>query len=325
MRTLVITDLHYSDKPKGLLASQKVAVYNIVRTEMPDEVIIMGDLMMHRKPPPSVLLALKETIDMITENFGCRTIILRGNHDSETKADDGVTSLSLFENPPNVFVITQTTVDHEKQRVFIPHYEDETKIKEALDEIPDGYSVFGHFGYRGALNSAGDSDFSLKLSDFRNPTLLGHVHRYVKKKKVTILGTPYTTNFGEAFKDSYYGILEDGKLDIKKPACGPRHLIFAAKDLPDNLEIINDPNWFTMLRVLVGSDHHPIPYDQLEAAVIDVKYNPIFNEEDVSSYEPERDLFTINEIIIEDYVDNANSTISKEILMEGYRALKDED
>jgi hypothetical protein len=30
-------------------------------------------------------------------------------------------------------------------------------------------------------------------------------------------------------------------------------------------------------------------------------------------------------MIIEDYVDGANSTISKEILMGGYRLLKDED
>ena len=81
--------------------------------------------------------------------------------------------------------------------MYIPHYENQETIKKALDEVPEGYFVFGHFGYRGCLNSAGDADFSLRLSDFRNPSLLGHIHRHVQKDNVTILGTPYTTNFGE--------------------------------------------------------------------------------------------------------------------------------
>ena len=80
-----------------------------------------------------------------------------------------------------------------------------------------------------------------------------------------------------------------------------------------------------MLRVTVDADHHPIPYDKLKVPHLDVKYTPVFNEEDLSSYEPDRDLFSINEMIIEDYVDGANSTIPKETLMNGYRSLKDED
>lgn len=72
-------------------------------------------------------------------------------------------------------------------------------------------------------------------------------------------------------------------------------------------------------------DHFPIPYEKLNVHTVDVKYSPVFNEEDLSSYKPERDLFAINEMIITDYVEQANSTIPAETLMEGYRLLQDEN
>ena len=62
--------------------------------------------------------------------------------------------------------------------------------------------------------------------------------------------------------------------------------------------IINDPNYFTFLRVVRDSDHSPIPYDKIKVAHLDIKYSPVFNEEEVSSYKPDRDLFSINEVII---------------------------
>jgi len=322
MRTLLVTDLHFNDKPKGLLQAQLTCILKLLKDNNPEEVIIMGDLMMNRKPTPSVLLALKEVVDYCDGSKKPITII-RGNHDSETKADDGVTALSMLDY--HAKVVTQTWYDHTTKRAFIPHYEDDDRIKMDLSSVPAGYTVFGHFGYRGALNSAGDADFDLRLSDFRNTSFLGHVHGFVQKKNVTVLGTPYTTNFGEVNKQSYYAILEGTRVTFKPLTHGPRHLVYAAKDLENNLDHINDPDWFTMLRVMVDAKHYPIPYDKLRVPHIDVKYQPVFDEDNLSSYEPERDLFSINEMIIEDYVDGANSTIPKEILMEGYRLLKDED
>jgi DNA repair exonuclease SbcCD nuclease subunit len=321
MRTLLITDLHLNSKVPGLLEAQKQCLINIFAQEDFTDVIIMGDIFMHRKPSPSELLACRHILDALSD---VDTVILRGNHDSETKADDGVTALSVFDSI-NVHVVTQTFTDKLKKRVFIPHYENEKIIKDALDEAPEGYTVFGHFGYRGALNSAGDADFDLRLSDFSNRSFLGHVHGYVQKKNVTVLGTPYTTNFGEVGKVNYYAILEGTRETYKPVKTGPRHLLYAAKDIEENLDLINDPNWFTMLRVTVDADHHPIPYDKLEVASVDVKYIPVFNEDNVSDYKPERDLFSINEVIIEDYVEAANSNIPYENLMSGYRLLKDED
>ena len=338
MRTLLITDLHLNSKIPGLLDAQVNCVLDIFNKEKPDEVIIMGDVFMHRKPSPSELLAFRRILAGMPSATHAWTpiTILRGNHDSETKADDGVTALSLFESPSNrTKVVTHTYTDHRRKRVFIPHYENEEYIIETLHLVPQGYTVFGHFGYDGCLNSVGDSDFGINLSNFRNLTYLGHIHSHIRAtggvsknfNTVTCLGTPYTTNYGEAFKDNYYAILDtnEDSCELKSPWSGPRHLVYTAQEVKNNLDTINDSNYFTFLRVMVGADHHPIPYSDLSVAHLDIKYSPIFNEDEVSTFTPEKDLFSINEMIISDYVESANSVISKEKLMEGYRLLKDED
>ena len=78
-----------------------------------------------------------------------------------------------------------------------------------------------------------------------------------------------------------------------------------------------------MLRVMCGPDDDPsqIPYDELEVASIDIKYKPVFDK-DQSTYSPDRDLFSINEIIIEDYVDSVET---RERILEGYSLIKNED
>ena len=264
-----------------------------------------------------------------------KVLVIRGNHDSETKADDGKTALLLYEDK-NVKVVTHTYTDIKRKRVFIPHYENEETIVNDLEMVPEDYTVFGHFGYDGCLNSAGDADFGISLSHFSSHTFLGHIHGFCERQgglsdsrsRVICLGTPYTTNYGEAFKENFYAILEgEGSTDVtyKEPTTGPRHLVYSAKEVENNLDVINDPHFFTFLRVMVGADHYPIPYDKMDVAYLDVKYSPVFNEEELSSHTAKRNLFSINEVIISDYVENANSILSTELLMEGYRLLKDED
>ena len=329
MRTLLITDLHLNSRVPGLLHSQVSCFQKIVKDEKPSDVIIMGDIFMHRKPSPSELLAFRDILSCIK---GKEVVILRGNHDSETKADDGVTALSVFEDT-NTNVVTHTFTDKLKKRIYIPHYENEEHIIYQLEMAPEGYTIFGHFGYAGCLNSVGDADFSLSLRHFGNTTYLGHIHGFLQRQgglrkigaTVTCLGTPYTTNFGESFKDCFYAILEGTKVTYKSPLCGPRHLMYEAKEIENNLDNINDPRFTTFLRIVVDADHHPIPYEKLNVHSVDVKYSPVFNEEEISSYKPDRDLFSINEVIITDYVEQANSTISSETLMKGYRLLQDEN
>jgi DNA repair exonuclease SbcCD nuclease subunit len=155
MRTLLITDLHLNSRIPGLLKAQKESILKIFKDEEPDEVIIMGDVFMYRKPSPSELLAFKYVSDYMKKKTST-IYVLRGNHDSETKADDGITSLSLFDEEfkwtgSGIHVIVHSWVDEARKRVFIPHYENENTIIDALEMVPEDYTVFGHFGYDGAL------------------------------------------------------------------------------------------------------------------------------------------------------------------------------
>ena len=236
MKTLVIGDLHFDNKPHGLLEAQKECIKRIIHSEHVDDVVFLGDLMMHRKPYPRVLLALKEVIDFASTR--AEVTIIRGNHDSENKSDDGVTALSLLEKKASqeilpftrnrsyrVRVVTQTWYDHRTKRSFIPHYEDEEHIKESLENTPQGYTIYGHFGYRGALNSAGDADCSISPGDFKHPTYLGHIHRHRRSGVISLVGTPYSTNFTEHLKENFYAVIEDGEPEFKTVEFGPRHMV----------------------------------------------------------------------------------------------------
>jgi DNA repair exonuclease SbcCD nuclease subunit len=331
MRTLVITDLHLNSRVLGLLGAQQECVKRIVREEKPDDVIIMGDVFMHRKPSPSSLLAFKKILNYITSK-GATVTVLRGNHDSETKADDGVTALSVFDYA-GVDIVTLARCDHRKKRAYIPHYEDEETIIEFLEDIPSHYTAFGHFGYDGCLNSVGDADFALGLHHFGCDTLLGHIHGFRERRggteenpsRVITLGTPYTTNYGEAFKENFYGLIDENGIHFKRIKHGPRHLVYSASNLENNLDIINDPEYFTFLRVVRETEDDEIPLQGIKVAHMDVKYAPVFNEDEVSTYKPGRDLFSINDVVIQDYVKEAITTIPVEKIMEGYRLLQDEN
>jgi len=147
---------------------------------------------------------------------------------------------------------------------------------------------------------------------------------------VTLLGTPYTTNFGECDKDNYYAILDDDKVSYHKILHGPRHVLLkykSIKDDPDLVEFLNDPKYFTMLRVLRDRDDEDISLDLLDVAAIDIKWSPTTEEvlDGSDSYSPGTDLFSINEVILEDYVASVETNLTKDQIMEGYNLIKNED
>mgnify|MGYP003673364829 FL=1 len=326
-KTLVIGDLHFDNKFRGMLDAQREAVIKICDLHKEcDKVIFLGDLMMHRNPRPEVLLALNKMIDTVSQDR--EVFILRGNHDSVTKSDDGVTSLSLFENS-KVKVITHTYIDHKNKWMFIPHYEDEQKIKDDLACAPKGYTIFGHFGYHGVLNSAGDADFSLSISDFKNPTILGHIHTEGRNGNVTVLGTPYSTNFGEAGKDCYYGILDERGLDKLPSKYGPRHLVVDYDNVEDNLDWINKdskPTDYTLLRIninTINEDQDRIAdlCDKIKVGSLEIKYKPLLDEKD--EFETDGRVFTtaLNDELIEYYINSSKTKINKDELLSGLKLI----
>tara|TARA_R110000796_G_scaffold237373_4_gene357377 strand:+ start:54 stop:1055 length:1002 start_codon:yes stop_codon:yes gene_type:complete len=332
VKTLILGDIHVSNKDASLRTAQEKCIRKIYDKEQPDEVIQLGDFLDFRKPSPEALLTAKSMIDHWEEKS--RVVILRGNHCASTKADDGVTALSVFDSKSTgVKIVTHTWYDHHTKRAFIPHYENEEHIKKDLAEAPKGYTVFGHFGYFGCLNSVGDHDFDININSFRNNTILGHIHRQNKRtftvdgkeQQILILGTPYTTNFGEAGKDNYYAILEAGEISLHKIDHGPRHLVINNEDVKDSLEFINNPKHHTMLRIILKAGEPQVDLDEIKAASTNFKYAPAFDEEALSDYQPHRDLFRLNDAVIEDYIESANASIGKDKLMEGYNLLKHED
>lgn len=346
MKSLLLTDLHLSNKSfKGvsLLDYQVDCINSIIEKEKPHEIIIMGDIFTQRRPSPSALLALKGIIDR-SRKYASSVIMLRGNHDSETKSDDGVTALSLFNDYEVlagrfVKVVTHTHVCYKTARMFIPHYENQETILKALKDAPAGFEIFGHFGFVGCLNSAGDKDFDISPSNFNNITYLGHIHKHIVEwngeHPITVVGTPYTTNFGEEGKASFYGVKGEVEeyYEFKSIDCGPHHMGITYKNLIKDFKgfkkSINESKFSVLLRIVLEKDDvvdHSV-LDELDVVYMDFRFSPIEEKDcqDQSEYRPERNLFSINDQIIEDYVEKHNSSLDKEEIMWGLGILKNED
>ncbi len=287
---------------------------------------------MHRRPSATVQLALKHLVDEITKTSDLH--LLRGNHDSETKADNGVTSLSLYKSLRcHVYVHTSRAwINGIGSVAFIPHYEDQPRILRDLENASGADTVFGHFGFYGALNSMGDNDFQFDVSHFKVPTYLGHVHRQLSSGKVMVLGTQYTTNFGEADKKNYYGVFTDGEFELKEATGGPRHMVLSVDEIDLRLKEINDPEYFTLVRVAIKSLEEieesslkKTLAKKLKVAHIEVKYKPIFEKGPMDDYDPEGGALTvISDDIIMEYLAAQNTDLPRDALLEGLADLRGE-
>ena len=327
MRTVVIGDIHLDSKSRRHLLSQLSTLEAIIADENPDEIIFLGDIFMHRNPSPRVLVGFKELLDIWTD-ANITVHLLRGNHDSADKSDNGLTALEVYRSQ---YVYVWNHFGAYNDKYFIPHYENEDTIRDFLSRCPKDAQAFGHFGYLGSLNSVGDADSTLSISDFKCKTYLGHIHNFKQNGLVTILGTPYSTNYGEAGTQGYYLVLHEQAVgpvreEFKEIRFGPRHVVTSLDEANDKAKELSDASWYTMLRVALRSDQSASELSEdLRVDELDIKVAPAFGDDDeISMYKPNRDLFTINEQIITDYVESCDvsPTLTKENLMEGYSLLK---
>ena len=338
---LIIGDLHLRDDIPGYLESQCKFIEDTIKqaaihdTHDQLEVMLLGDVFDKRNPSVKVMLALKNLLDKIT-SWGYAVYIIEGNHDAVSKADDGVTALSLFDGAGvNVFNYFHNGEDMQGTKAIIPHYENEETIKKHLASIKyKRTTVFGHFGYHGSLNSAGDNDFRIPLECFNNLTFLGHIHHYSATDKVVVVGTPYTTSFQEAGKPNYVVYYKHNGRKASWEAVtavgGPRHHVCKIEDLHKlNLEKEN----FNLVRVMMNplkelNDLDIISQIKTNYPLInwvDLRFNTITDTKvEQSYYRPDRQLFNINEAIIEDYIDSSATALDKKDLLAGLKDL-DED
>lgn len=340
MKNLIVGDLHLRDykNNKEYLNHQVSSIIRMlddVESKVEDlaSVIFLGDIYHFRKPSAREILAFKYILDFLRNRY---VHVLRGNHDSETKGDDGVTVLNVFKRYNAVTIHDQSSRYIEAGFTFIPHYENQKIIEKILSDIPKDDIVFGHFGYKGAYNSQGDYDSEVALSSFKNRTILGHVHQFKHASDlVTTLGTPFSTEYNEAGNKHVVALVDQytRKIEYIPVDYGIRHLKLNYSELERNEELINDPNRLTYLRVYFNelTDFNAISlrkeiFDNYNVKWVDVKFHPLVDtEKSVSTFNTGEKVFTIDDTLIERYVDENTTDIPREDLMEGLELLKNEN
>ena len=324
MKTLVIGDTHFHNSNRELRHEQIRTIRGLYELSV-DNVIFLGDVFDKRNPSPECVLDVKNFFDSIYKE----TYVLTGNHDQATKSDDGITMLSILNNKVVSIInritrVNQMHLGHDAW--FIPYYENEETIKSALDDAPKGAMVYGHFGFAGALNNAGDADFSLNADSFTNRTILGHIHSHRTKGNITILGTPYSTCFQD-MGQKYYGVVSEGLLEVTPLDKGPIHLVLTTRNLG---ELTKYKDRYVIARIMLDREDVVFSLYDLKQTYPwvkewDVKFKPTYDEDLLSEYRSSVELFQINDQIIDDYIGQAQTNWSKKELMSILAEIKDED
>ena len=340
-KCLIIGDTHYDTKCEGYLENQVESTLRIVDEHKPTHVVFLGDIFHHRRPTPEVVVAVHKMFQKLALSPGLKCMyVLRGNHDSQNRNDDGLTALETLCYPGSkVRLVQQTMMDTDLKFLLIPHYEDEEVIKEHLLYATDDQTVaFGHFSYCPEHLGIRGFDSDIKLKDFHCRTILGHIHKYVEDGHVTILGTPWSTNFGESDNEHYVGVIEEtpggwGPLNKFKVGFGPRFYEAPYEALEAMEDEISDENYFTLLRVTLNkfSDDPPSLLrgeilNKFKVAHVDLKFQPVYDDtlnERLSGYDPNIPLTVIDADIITKYIAEQASTIPHELLENGLELIKE--
>jgi predicted phosphodiesterase len=342
LKVLVIGDTHYHNEIKGYLDAQLAATWRIINSSKPQAVIFLGDIFHYRSPDVKTLVQVRNFfVNKLQQVPGLsKVIILRGNHDSANKSDDGLTALETFIGAPSkVRLIQHTTDDVDLKFGFIPHYEDEGLTKASLDQLGNNNDIiFGHFGYDGAINLGGCYfNFSLKKSELLSKTILGHIHQYKKDDNIIILGTPWSTNHGESDYPHFIGELEriDGKwsdLKLIELNYGVRYITVPFQSLEGMKDEIANPEYFTILRVLLdkfsdetSSDLRNKILKEYKVGYVELKFQPILNKKlnnRLSDYAPTTKIESLDSEILERYLEEQASNIPKDVLRAGLDEIK---
>lgn len=349
MKVLVIGDTHFADTYKGYLDSQLRCIVDLIKSSKPGVVVFLGDIFHHRNPNVETLVKVwnffEHDIGKLVPGLK-KVYILRGNHDSANKSDDGTSVLETFAfDSSKAAYIPQTDIDIDLGFAFIPHYENEEKTILDLNSLENPSItlgkvevVFGHFGYEGCINAGPYFDFKVRKDDLKKRTILGHIHKYSKDGNTTILGTPYSTNFGECDYPHYVGELERlednswSELKLITVDHGPRYYVCHINHLEQLRSEISDPKYFTILRVLLDkfsdettNDLRSKILEDYKVGYVDLKFQPMLDKKlsnRLSNYQPTTSIESITEEVINRYLDEQASSIPKESLKKGLEEIK---
>lgn len=331
-QALIIGDTHFDDKYEGYLETQVATIKETIKDIDIEDVIFLGDISDKRKPKPTILLAINELLSSIK---GRKIHILRGNHDSNDKSDDGITYLSLFESK-NVKVYNHIKDVKIKNRnfTFIPHYENEQIIIDKHTSIPDSNIVVGHYGYIGCINGVPDYAFSISPSVIRSFTILGHIHRNSRSGLINVVGTPYPISFYDTEANcASVGILnfdaDNEALDYYSLKTGPRYVTVHSNNLSELRKL--NPNCYNIVRVLLDSDSDKYAPDIIKDIITayPVKWVDIRVVPKMDKIPMEKDNISIKAMfdksVLDQYLSQVNMPYSLEDMMKVYQHIRNEN
>jgi DNA repair exonuclease SbcCD nuclease subunit len=327
---LLLTDLHLrSDYLPGFLEAQVDTLLRLAESSKPDAIVINGDIFHKRNPRGPELLAFQQLLDKLN----CDDIYVnRGNHDTIRKDGTSDTTLSLYSDYATIITDAKTCRIGGVDFDFIPHYEDEAKILQCLKKSTN--PVFGHFGFDGCVsNGTYEYESTVRKSHFKNKlAFLGHIHKPKVYNNIHVTGTQYSNTFGEANAQKYFTrlLIRDGEIEVvRKPIdFGIRHIVGTLDEIEELNKKYNFGNFYTLLRVRLDNldsyaetslfdevmDKYSLRH--LEFAFEDIL--PKFE----STYEPDTQIFSLNDGVIEQYLSMRDSVFSKEELLDSLTEIK---
>lgn len=194
-------------------------------------IIHLGDFFDNRRHINVKTLYTAFQIAELLKNF--EVFIIIGNHDTFYRDKIFPTSLSVFEEHPNIKVIDKVTeVD---DVVMVPWGIN-------ITDVPDADILFGHFEINGFPVVKGMDFFKAEIGinhfDRFRKVYSGHFHIPSHRNNITYLGAPFQSNFGDAGSDRGYYILEDDTLEFIKYKSAPEFIIITTDDKvkPDRIK-----------------------------------------------------------------------------------------
>lgn len=180
----------------------------------------LGDIFDSRKSQELVVLTAFKDILYIMESYNLKLVAIPGNHDKVNYASDHSFIDSFLHHPAFEFHSdVYLTNDYGFPSAFVPFWE-ESILEEKLKQVPDGYTVFSHFGTNASVNNDGRKHESLltisSLKRFKM-VYLGHFHNtHAPSKNVLHIPSIKQNNYGEDNKKGFTVILEDGSSYFQK-------------------------------------------------------------------------------------------------------------
>ena len=207
-RAFVISDLHFGvhSSKEEWLEIQKDYFYNffipLLEREKRDgdALFILGDVFENRQTVN--ILVMNEVIKLFKKlSKMLPIVILIGNHDCYKKSTTDTHSSIMFESIDNIDIV-DTMKEMEasgKKLLFVPWVEDKKEMQEILKSNSANY-LFVHDDFSGMKSNSktvvpGGLPYAIvKNYDF---VYSGHIHFGQKINNVTMVGTPYHTEYSD--------------------------------------------------------------------------------------------------------------------------------